>query len=97
MRLFKCQSVVMDDYKYSEAFKTEVVRQIVELGHPIQRVAERLKVPYEQLSRWLEVAALKPKIEQTDVADAVHQENLRLKRELQEITKERDLLKQLLD
>ena len=86
----------MEDYKYSEAFKAEAVRQIVELGHPIHRVAERLKVPYELLAQWLENSGLNPKAEQTDEVNSIFQENLQLKRQLQELLKERDALKQLL-
>ena len=86
----------MEDYKYSEAFKTEAVRQIVELGHPIHRVAGRLKVPYELLEQWLENSGLNPKVEQMEDVNAIYQENLQLKRQLRELKKERDALKQLL-
>ena len=89
-------SIVMEDYKYSEAFKAEVVRQMVELGHPIHRLAERLKVPYELLAEWLESSELIPEIEKTDEVNAIYQENLQLKRQLKEIQKERDALKQLI-
>ena len=77
----------MEDYKYSEAFEAEAVRQMVELGHPIHQVAERLKVPYKLLVQWLENSGLNPSAEQTDEVNAIYQENLQLKRQLQELKK----------
>ncbi len=48
----------MSSQRFAPEFKDEAVRQIVERGHPVTEVAERLGVSAHSLYKW--VKAVKP-------------------------------------
>jgi len=77
--------------RYTDEFKTEAVRQVVEHGRPVVEVAERLGVTTHSLYAW------KRQLGKSDVVRRVeldqNAEVRRLKAELRRVTEERDILK----
>jgi transposase len=83
----------MSKQRYTLEFKEEAVRQIVERGHSVAEVSERLDVSAHSLYKW--VKAVKPtKSDQAekDLLDA-KREILNLRAELRRTEEERDILK----
>ena len=39
---------------YSPEFRTEAIKLVVEVGHPIEFVSEKLAIPLELLTTWVE-------------------------------------------
>ena len=83
----------MSQQRYTPEFKDEAVRQVLERGHPVAEVAERLGVSAHSLYKW--VKAVKPsdaEAKQSELLDA-KSEILRLKAQLRRTEEERDILK----
>ena len=77
--------------RYPEEFKIEAVKQVTEKGHSVSEVATRLGTTTHSLYAWIKrYDPQEPKI--TDARDAVS-ELAKLKKELQRVTEERDILK----
>ncbi|OAL85822.1 transposase [Acinetobacter sp. SFD] len=77
--------------RYPEEFKIEAVKQVTEKGHSVSEVATRLGTTTHSLYAWIRrYDPQEPKI--TDSRDAVS-ELAKLKKELQRVTEERDILK----
>lgn len=77
--------------RYPEEFKIEAVKQVTEKGHSVSEVATRLGTTTHSLYAWIKrYDPQEPKI--TDSRDAVS-ELAKLKKELQRVTEERDILK----
>jgi transposase len=83
----------MTKERFSEEFKQEAVRQVVERGYTVADVGKRLGVSVQSLYKW--VKAYSPNA--TDRYEAeikeVRRENLKLKVELRRAQEERDILK----
>ena len=83
----------MSNQRFSPEFKDEAVRQVVDRGHPVAEVAERLGVSAHSLYKW--VKAIKP--DKTDEQAAAlieaRSEVLKLKAQLKRAEEERDVLK----
>jgi transposase len=77
--------------RYSEEFKVEAVRQVIERGHAVSDVAKRLGVSAWSLSRWVRDRR-RPEAVRVASADSAA-ELQRLKGELRRVTEERDILK----
>jgi transposase len=81
----------MSKKRYTEEFKIEAVRQVVERGHTVVEVAHRLGTTTHSLYAW------KNKYGPDSVehqAKAAEQTEIRqLKKELKRVTEERDILK----
>lgn len=81
--------------KYSQAFKIEAVKQVVEKGRSVRDVAEGLGIHANMLSRW------KTELESEGAVafpgkgkgNATDEEMRRLRRELATAQQERDILK----
>ena len=73
--------------RYTAEFKAEAIKQVVERGHPVREVAERLGVSAWSLYEWL--WAYRKTGAPTDAAAEIR----RLKAELRRVTEERDILK----
>ena len=83
----------MSNQRFSPEFKEEAVRRVVDRGHPVGEVAERLGVSAHSLYKW--VKAIKP--DKTDEQAAAlieaRSEVLKLKAQLKRAEEERDVLK----
>ena len=81
----------MSTKRYTDEFKIEAVRQVVEYGRPVAEVAERLGVSVHSLYGWRRQHG------QGEVGRRVEQDQnaevRRLKAELRRVTEERDILK----
>ena len=81
----------MSSQRYPEEFKTEAVKQILDHGHSVAKVSNRLGVSTHSLYKWVRerqmpLAARTQHLSQSD-------ELRRLKAELKRVTEERDILK----
>ena len=81
----------MGSNRYTEEFKIEVVKQVIEHGFSVTEVAERLGATTKSIYTWL-------KLYGESIPDTVGRTNdqaeiARLKMQLQRVTEERDLLK----
>jgi transposase len=80
----------MANRRYSEEFKDEAVKQVLERGYPVREVSERLGVSSKSLYLW--VRAARGDGTQGKLDDS-RQEIARLKAELRRVEEERDILK----
>ena len=79
--------------RYTDEFKQEAVRQVMEKGHPVKEVAERLGVSSHSIYEWIRQyrpAATGTKARQLTNKD---DEILRLRAELKRVTEERNILR----
>lgn len=83
----------MSNKRYTEEFKAEALKQVLERGYPVREVASRLGVTDYSLYAWLKKAREKDKSEELTDYEKVRLENLRLKAELKRVEEERDILK----
>lgn len=79
----------MGNAKFSDDFKRDAVEQIVDRGYPVSEVSKRLGVSTYSLYAWMK----KFGSERNRDADDQIAEIRRLKRELDRVTEERDILK----
>ena len=84
------REVNMSNNRYTEEFKVEAVRQVVERRHSVAEVASRLGVTTHSLYAWKKYGADSAK--QQELA-AELAEIRQLKKELKRVTEERDILK----
>ena len=84
--------------KYTKEFKVEAVRLVVEQGRTVADVARSLGVRESMVSYWKrQYAQLKAEAFPGNGRRTAHDEELwRLKRELGQVTQERDILKKAL-
>ena len=81
----------MSAQRYTEEFKVEAVNQVLDRGHSVAEVAQRLGVSQHSLYQWIRQRR-RPEAEpqgQVSQSDQVR----RLKAELKRVTEERDILK----
>jgi transposase len=83
--------------KYSKEQKTEVVRYAIKGTEPLVSVAEKFGVPYHALMGWIKEWNDDPKeaFRGQGKMTAPHGEVARLKKELAQVTMERDFLKKV--
>jgi transposase len=77
--------------RFTDAFKQEAVAQVVERGHAVSEVADRLGISTKSLYTW-KVLFSKPVTVRNGDADLAA-ELRRVKKELVRVTEERDILK----
>ncbi|MDV2442069.1 IS3 family transposase [Acinetobacter gerneri] len=81
----------MSSKRYPEEFKIEAVKQVTEKGHSVAEVATRLGTTTHSLYAWIKrYDPQQPKTIESNDASA---ELAKLKKELQRVTEERDILK----
>ena len=83
----------MREKHFSKAFRREAVKQIVELGHPVHEVSERLRVSTQSLFKWLEDHQVEHAESEQLELEALRRENAHLAEELHKLRKELALLK----
>jgi transposase len=83
----------MSNQRYTPEFKEEAVRQVLERGHTVPAVAERLGVSAHSLYKW--VNAVKPSDHESQANELIEakSEVLRLRAQLRRAEEERDILK----
>ena len=81
----------MSGNRYSEEFKAEAAKQVIEQGRSAREVAKRLGVSVHSLYAWVREQRKSPQVRETDAAQAL--EVRRLQAELKRLTEERDILK----
>jgi len=83
----------MSNQRYTPEFKDEAVRQVLEKGHTVPAVAERLGVSAHSLYKW--VNAVKPNDQESQTNELIEakSEVLRLRAQLRRAEEERDILK----
>ncbi len=79
----------MGKANFTEDFKRDAVFQITERGYPVAEVAARLGISTYSLYEWKKRYAKPATVRDDDQSAEVR----RLKRELQRVTEERDILK----
>ena len=81
----------MSNKRYTEEFKLEAVKQVMERQHPVAEVSVRLGVSQHSLYQWLKRHGQPAEVRQEQQSQA--SEIRRLKAELKRVTEERDILK----
>jgi len=79
--------------RYSEEFRREAVRQVVERGYSVVEVAERLGVSTQSLYKWTAAERRKRSGDEGSALQAVRRENAQLRSALRRAEEERDILK----
>lgn len=81
----------MSSKRYTEEFKIEAVKQVIERSYSHRDVANRLGVTTKSLGEWIKKYGKGP--ENAARIDDQHAEIRRLKTELKRVTEERDIIK----
>lgn len=81
----------MSNKRYTEEFKKEAVRQVVDRGYSAAEVARRLGVTSHSMYSWIKKYG--PDSEAYKEKSDADAEIRRLKKELRRVTEERDILK----
>ncbi len=81
----------MSSKRYPEEFKIEAVKQVTEKGHSVAEVATRLGTTTHSLYAWIK--RYDPQQPKTTESSDPTTELAKLKKELQRVTEERDILK----
>ena len=81
----------MSNPRYTQEFKDEAVRQVLERNYPAKEVAERLGIALNTLYIWIRKA--RPAQAEAEELAVQKKEIQRLKAELKRTQEERDILK----
>ena len=81
----------MSGKRYTEEFKAEAAKQVLEHGRPTREVALRLGVSPDALYAWVRARRKAPEVREAEAGQA--SEVRRLQAELRRVTEERDILK----
>ena len=83
----------MSSQRYTPEFKDEAVRQVVERGHSVAEIAERLGVSSHSLYKWVKAATPDKREQHAAQLVEAKSEILKLRAELRRVEEERDILK----
>ena len=83
----------MSNQRYTPEFKDEAVRQVIERGHSVAEVSERLGVSAHSLYKWVNVVTPDKSVQQTQDLLNAKSEILKLRSQLRRTEEERDILK----
>jgi len=78
---------------FSEEFKEQTVRLVLDEGKPIARVARELDLTASALTEWVKRARADRSRGKTGLTSAEREELAKLKKEVRELKLERDILK----
>ena len=81
----------MSGKRYSDEFKAEAAKQVIDQGRSVREVSTRLGVSIDSMYAWVREQRKAPATRQVDASLAA--ENRRLQAELKRVTEERDILK----
>ena len=85
--------VFMSNRQYTDEFKAEAIKQVVERGFTVVDVAARIGVPKHTLYGWVQAARKTAPAPSATAGLSDSAEIRRLKAELRRVTEERDILK----
>jgi len=83
----------MSNQRFSPEFKAEAVRQIVDRGHSIAEISQRLGVSAHSLYKWVKAVKPDKTDEQAAALIEARSEVLKLRAQLKRTEEERDILK----
>jgi transposase len=84
----------MSSTRYTDEFRAEAVKQVLERGFTVVEVAGRIGLPKHTLYDWVQKARKTAKAETNPVVEKSDSAEIRrLKAELRRVTEERDILK----
>jgi transposase len=84
----------MSNTRYTEEFKAEAVKQILERGFTVVEVAARIGLPKHTLYDWVQRAKKAARADGPPISEKSDSAEIRrLKAELRRVTEERDILK----
>lgn len=83
----------MTKARFTEEFKEEAVKQVIERGYSVSDVAKRLGVSSQSLYKWVKISSPDEKDRFEAEIREVRKENLKLKAELQRVKEDREILK----
>ncbi len=83
----------MSGKRYTDEFKSEAVKQVLERGHSTAEVAARLGINKHSLYEWVNRRRLRGPGPASQSVAAESAEVRRLRAELKRVTEERDILK----
>lgn len=83
----------MSGKRYTEEFRAEAVKQVIERGYSVQEVAKHLDVSAHSLYKWVRAVRGSGNVKQANELEDMRSENARLKAELRRAEEERDILK----
>lgn len=83
----------MSNQRYTPEFKDEAVRQVIDKGHSVQEVSQRLGVSAHSIYKWVNAVKPNNSIKQDNELLAAKSEILKLKSQLRRTEEERDILK----
>jgi transposase len=79
--------------RYTDEFKIDAVKQVVDNGYTITETADRLGVHPTSLGNWVKRFGTPESQAQAKISDNANAEIKRLQKELKRVTEERDILK----
>jgi len=83
----------MSNQRYSDEFRQEAVRQILDRGYSVKEVSERLGVSPHSLYKWVKAVKPSPDKRRDEELLEAKRENLQLRAALRRAEEERDILK----
>ncbi len=83
----------MTKARFTEEFKDEAVKQVIERGYTVPDVAKRLGVSAQSLYKWVKACEPDEKDRFEAEIREIRRENLKLKAELQRVKEDREILK----
>jgi transposase len=82
--------------RYDEAFKRQAVEHWMLSGKPARQIAAELGLNAQTLGLWKKAFIAQPAAQVGGTLEALQTENRRLQRELQHVSRQRDILKKTL-
>jgi len=79
--------------EYSEEFRRDAVKQVVENGYSIKETAKRLGMHHDSLRNWIKKYKSPEAEKEAKKTEGAQAEIKRLQKELKRVTEERDILK----
>ena len=79
--------------EYSEEFRRDAVKQVVENGYGIMETSERLGMHHDSLRNWIKKYKSPQAQKEAKKTEDSQAEIKRLQKELKRVTEERDILK----
>ncbi len=79
--------------KYTEEFKKEAIKLVLEHGYSQQAAADNLGIPSKNINRWIHETRQGATIVQKGILSATEKENYELRKEIQRLKLEKEILK----